>query len=388
MSIPRTVDKSTNKYTLLEFPADIDLREIVADQACSLVKRVVDRGNNAVLYGVSTAGKSFLGLDLAWCLALGKPWHGLKVKRAPVLYVCLEGIKGFRKRVATMAKVHGDPGKWMARLILPVSLARDRPGNEAGSEGTATILRAADELAAACGESVGLIIIDTYAQAVAGDNENEGDDVMHYVRERVQVIAAAAGAAMLTIAHPNRSGDLRGSLHLRHSADVILRAERNDKGTERKLIAEKVKDDAEGELFNFALEVVHLGTDPDGDAVTSCVVSAIEPKPETVGANDNKYQRELRKAYHVVRLGADRDVLPLADVRKEFLASYPSDGEADPKKAQEAATRAWRHVLGKLPEGLERCEASGVEYLRKADGSLTNAVDEFEALDGQYWDFG
>ena len=212
--------------SLLERFSDIRIDDIIARQSNALVKGILHRADAVVLYGESKAGKSFIGLDLAWHVAMGKPWHGRKVNKAPVLYVALEGVDGFRKRILAAGKVHGDPGAWFARLNLHVSLVKA----ESGKQGMAKIVAACRQLAADTGQAVGAVVIDTFARATAGDDENSTDAVMHFVDNRAGAIARATGAAIITVAHTNRSGDLRGSLHLRNAMDVVLKAERFEMG--------------------------------------------------------------------------------------------------------------------------------------------------------------
>ncbi|MCE3002430.1 MAG: helicase RepA family protein [Xanthomonadaceae bacterium] len=54
----------------------------------------------ASIYGVSTAGKSFLAWDLGCAIAEGRSWFGYDTKRAPVSYLMLEGEAGKRVRTA------------------------------------------------------------------------------------------------------------------------------------------------------------------------------------------------------------------------------------------------------------------------------------------------
>src|SRR5262245_37671983 len=84
--------------SLLKHPSDINLAEIRVRQSHALVKGVLAPRDQGVAYGRSTAGKTFGVLDMAWHIALGRDWHGRKVNRAPVLYVCLEGVDGFDER--------------------------------------------------------------------------------------------------------------------------------------------------------------------------------------------------------------------------------------------------------------------------------------------------
>ncbi|MBY0225110.1 MAG: AAA family ATPase [Hyphomicrobium sp.] len=77
---------------LLEYPSDISLDAILKAQARSIVKGLIAAGDVGIIYGESTAGKSFVLLDLGYHVALGQKWAGLRVTQSAVLYVCLEGV--------------------------------------------------------------------------------------------------------------------------------------------------------------------------------------------------------------------------------------------------------------------------------------------------------
>lgn len=361
--------------SLLERFRDISLADLVDRQSMALVKGILHPRDAAVLYGESRAGKSFIGLDLGWHVAQGKPWHGRKVNRAPVLYVALEGVDGFRKRMLSIGKEHGDPGLWFARLNLPaVSLVKNE---KTGGAGMVSILKACKQLSEDTGQQVGLIVIDTYARATAGDDENATDAVMHYVEKRAGELARRTGAATLTIAHTNRSGDLRGSLHLRNSADVVLKAERSPDGEERSLIGEKVKDGAEVTLFDFTLEPVELAKDADGDALDSCVIRAAPAKPR----NEKKWtgpQKRLVEAYNAVRAETQKSDVPLPAVRDEFEKRYAT-GERNNEKAEAMKRSAWNRAIKEIPAGFKMEPRNGTEYLCKT--GRTDPSDEFEAID-------
>ena len=368
---------------LLEFVSDICLDDIIGRQSNALVKGLLHPGDAAVLYGESTAGKSFIGLDMAWHIAMGKDWHGRKVNKAPVLYVALEGVDGFRKRMLAALQVHGEPGAYLARLNLHVSLAQAK----AGDQGMAKIIEAAELLAAKAGQPVGAIIVDTYARATAGDDENATDAVMHFVDKRVGAITRATGAAVLTVAHTNRAGDLRGSLHMRNAMDVVLRVTREERMVPnadgehgppfRCVMGDKVKDGQEGTLFDFTLSEVHLGEDEAGEAVTSCVVEATPPKPKSDKPPKELPAARLFRAVHK-ELASKGDDPTLADLKDGFTTRYTTRGERDPAKVATATRNAWHRLVHSLPKGFETYDRGGVERVRKA--GQTSPCDEFEPI--------
>lgn len=340
---------------VLEFPSDISIDDIIERQSRALVKGLLHPGETAMLYGQSGAGKSFIALDLAWHIALGIEWHGNRVKQASVLYVCLEGVDGFRKRIIAYGKAIGDSGKQFARLAIRVALVKA----DAGKQGVDKIVAAAKELSDQSGSSTCLIVIDTLARAMAGDDENATSDMMHFVEQRAGAIAWSTGSAVLIIHHTNAAGSARGSGALWAGCDAVLRADRD--GEKRTLSAEKVKDGAERSLFNYTLEDVPLGIEDDGSAISSCVVRTTPAdRPRTPKPKDKRVPKPLRvfrEAFNALESAQLETVgtahkLSLADVRAGFYSRY-STGDADPETARNTKAHGWQRGVELASQSFE-----------------------------------
>jgi len=232
---------------LFETAFEIDIDVLVGEHLTSIVRPFLTPGCFAVLYSDSGSGKSFVAMDMAWHVALGKQWAGRPVTKGPVLYVALEGTGGFRRRMKAYAQEHGDPGQWFARLKLSPRLAKkDSP------EGLKAIVQAVEEQSKRCEMPTSLIVLDTLARAVAGDDENSAGDISHFVERRAGALQRATGAAVLVLHHANKVGAIRGSTALFAAADLVMAVEKT--GHSRRLIAEKVKDGTEGTLLDFQIE--------------------------------------------------------------------------------------------------------------------------------------
>ena len=344
---------------LLEYPSDISLDDIRTRQANALIKGHVHPGEMGMLYGETTAGKTFIALDAAWHIALGRDWHGLKVKQAPMLYVALEGVAGFRKRVLALRTDIGEPGKQLSRLAIHVSLVRSK----AGAIGADLVVKAAQQLGADAGKPVGLIVIDTMARAMAGDDENDAGDMMHFIEQRAGHIARATGAAVLIVHHPNKAGNSRGSTAAPAGLEFIWRIDRT--GSKRTLVGEKVKDGAEGPMFDFQLRPVLLGVDDDGDAIDTCVVQSAPASPAPVKpAAVPKHIRVFHDAFaaaleagHAVEARVEQ-----AKVRDAFMKLYPV-ADTEPDRAKATRERMWRKAFKDLSDEYELGEIGGVVRL-------------------------
>lgn len=255
----------------LVFPSDVSLDAIRERQEGALIQDLWHRGEFAVIYGDSTAGKSFVALDLAYAIARGEPWHGRQVKQGPVLYVCLEGASGFKLRMAACEVARGKAGRNFA--MLPGRLVLSR--NAHGDAGLAEILTAAAELEKSAGKPVAAIVIDTLQRAMAGDDENSTSDMAAFV-DRIGKIQQRTGAAVVLCHHTNAAGNMRGSTALFASADAILKVAKAP-GKRRRVYVEKVKDVEDGyDLFWFDLANVDIGQDSAGVKYTAAVVRRVD----------------------------------------------------------------------------------------------------------------
>ena len=353
--------------TLLEYANEVTLDGLLADAANEIVKRLLGPGECGTIYGESGVGKSHVMLDLSYHVALGLDYHGRKTRRVPVLYVLLEGVRGFRKRIYAMAKEYGDPGPYFSRLKVPVSLTK----NEEGKKGAELIIQAVEHMKAETGADTALVVIDTKARAIAGDNENDASDAAAFAERRVGAITRATGAFVMVVHHPNKAGDIRGSTVTKAADDVVLHVEKG------RVKAEKIKDDEPGPLFNFSLEQVHLGVDADGVAATTCVVRKSEATRAKVdapsGPKEPKHIQIYRAAFTAVsalsakarfthpKTGEVLDAVLSSEVAEEFLARHPSD-KIDTRK------RKLREAQRFLPSGLETYTIDGEQIVWLSQG--------------------
>jgi hypothetical protein len=252
----------------LEFEDAISIREIREHDRRALVRGLIHPGSTGMLYGDSGAGKTFVALDIAWHVARGVEWAGRRVVQAPVLYASLEGNEGFRKRMLAAKQVHGPAGKMFARYTLPVRFVRGQDGDAS----VADMARVAGKLGTIAGQPVGLIVLDTLARAMAGDDENSTSDMTHFIERRASEIARVTGAAVMIVHHKNKSGAVRGSGALYGACDFVLEAKSDEKG--RALFVHKNKDGEAGPLFSYELSPVVLESEADADPEpsTSCIV--------------------------------------------------------------------------------------------------------------------
>lgn len=220
-----------------------------------LVKGVLQRNSYAVMYGAPGEGKTFVALDIAYCVAAGREWMGHKVRGGTVLYLAYEGAGGIVKRGQALRKHYGD-----ADVPLYIDTAsydlRQQEGRHALRDTLATLP-----------DKPVLVVVDTFARALMGGDENSAQDVGAF-NAAVAALQEATGACVLVIHHSgkNKAAGARGSSALLGAVDTEIEID------DHKVAATKQRDVELGDPVGFALRPVPLGMDDDGDIVSSCVV--------------------------------------------------------------------------------------------------------------------
>lgn len=263
-----------------------------------IVKGIVPRAGLAVIYGASGSGKTFLTLDMTAAIVRGVAWCGAAAKKGRAVYVVAEGASGFRNRLEAYCAFNGvDPD------VFDIGVVADAP-NLLAKDDVRELIKAL----VAFGK-VDLIIIDTYARAMAGGNENDAKDVGQAVAH-CDLIHRKTGALVVLVHHSGKDATkgARGSGALRAAADLEIEVVQTREY--RAATVTKQKDGEDGREFRFRLAEVVIGEDEDGDPITSCVVEhrggpAPGDKPAREQPKGAINQTVLRTVQSLVDLGGD-----------------------------------------------------------------------------------
>lgn len=226
-----------------------------------LVKGICDRGQLIVMWGAPGSGKTFVALSLAAHIGSGTAWAGRRVKQGRVLYVCAESTrKHLENRLAALTLMQPDVAD---ADVTWCPISADFRNTE---QDVLDVMHAAQTLG-----DVALIVVDTLAVTFGGGNENAPEDMGQYVTN-MKAIKTATGAAVLVVHHcgKDEAKGMRGHTSLLGALDSELIVERPPTGP-RVLKAGKLREgDSFSDLCAFDLEVKVLGTDSEGDPVTTC----------------------------------------------------------------------------------------------------------------------
>jgi putative DNA primase/helicase len=303
------------------------------------VRGVLPVSGLAAVFGPSGAGKSFLVIDMALSIARGNDWFGHRVKPYAVTYCALEGEAGIAGRVAAYLKQHGDAGDRMRYLVQRFNLL------EADDvSGLASAIRAAE------GEG-GVVILDTLNRAAPGSDENDSKD-MNAIITAAKALQTAVGGLVVLVHHAgkDKSRGLRGHSSLHAALDAAIEVDRDNGRREWKL--HKAKDGAEGIAHPFHLEVVDLGTDEDGEALTSCVVvpaentsaavrRAMPPKSGNQRIVWDALGEALKQSVHFGQAVAppSRPCITLEQAVEQTRGRLPVEAKRQRERAQDAVRR-------------------------------------------------
>jgi hypothetical protein len=264
-----------------------------------------------------------------------------------VLIVVAEGEQGFRQRISAYCHQQGiQPGDFEVDYI---------------SEFIPNLLQVADitdlikEVNAR--EPYDLIVMDTFAQVMAGADENSSKDVGGALAQ-CKRLSKHTGAMVLLVHHSGKDAGkgARGWSGLRAAADVEIEITRKD--NDRAIKVTKLKDGQDGAQMGFKLHTVVLGEDEDGDDITSCIVEYgdVPAKLKNDKGIKGKNKRlAFDKAHDLIGLTTDGEV-SRDDLIAAMLTEMPLEsGERDQRKSVAA-----RAVSSLINDGLLLEEAPGV----------------------------
>lgn len=243
-----------------------------------LIKGWLGRETVSVLFGQWNAGKTFSVLHLGVHIAAGKPWLGNRVRAGGVLYIGYEGVPGLPKRIEALKREFSEwdwpaiPFRWVG-FNQPLV----HPGTTR-TKGREKLDKVIDQFKADTGKYPALIIVDTLRSALGGSDSNTDYTEPYLILARQ--IRDTIGAAVLTLHHPGHGDKTRGrgDSGLDGAWDTSINIAEG-KGTtgEGTMYPPKQRDGRkDGRLF-YRLKVVELGTDDDGDPVTTCVFEQRDP---------------------------------------------------------------------------------------------------------------
>jgi KaiC/GvpD/RAD55 family RecA-like ATPase len=257
------------------------------------VDRLLPLGGLALIYGHPNSGKSFLALDLAIHIALGRPWRGRHVEQGVAVYLAAEGWDGLQNRIAAF-KQHYEIESAPFALVSGVV---DLLGSDAD---VGLLIQFVQESANRHGGQPAIVVIDTLSKTFGAGKENT-DDMARYVA-RCERIAAETKSLVVLLHHRPKDAETtepRGHGSLKAGVDTVLLLTEDRGG--RKVTITKQKDGETGGTVRFALRSILLGHDARGSPVESCVVDQATEDDDRPITNRDPRARLLPDARLILR---------------------------------------------------------------------------------------
>jgi 5S rRNA maturation endonuclease (ribonuclease M5)/KaiC/GvpD/RAD55 family RecA-like ATPase len=277
-----------------------------------LIEGLIPAQGVGVIFGPSSAGKSFVTVDWAMRIASGGKVLDRFTEASGVLYFAAEGQGGLRKRLVAARRAHG-----MDEVVLPfnylpalLDLSRAETGD------VERLCLYAEEVARemkARGAPLRIVVVDTLAAAAPSADENIQRD-MGPIMLAFHRMAYRLGAVILLVAHTGKdvARGLRGWSGIRANADFAIECrvdkdEDTGETTRRSLWLEKAKDGRDGfTLSDYALRVVQMGAKRSGEPDTTCRVEYVTPAPVVAGGHKptTMYSGAQRRILQMLSEGA------------------------------------------------------------------------------------
>lgn len=225
----------------------------------------------AVIVGPSTAGKTFLTMELARCLATGKPFFGTPPDArggTVFLFAGTEG-SGFPLRLAALQEAED----------MPISATSVQNLAARGALGALleTLREEAARMDLMFGVPLRMVVLETLSASGLLVDENSNSEAAQAWANLGQ-IANTLGILFVTTHHPPKEGrGSRGAGALFASPDGVLEIYREGRDSLRRVEIVKVRNGEQRMLGTFSLLPVKLGKDEHGRDVTSATVTMGEP---------------------------------------------------------------------------------------------------------------
>jgi RecA-family ATPase len=208
------------------------------------VEDVLPMRGFGLIYGKPRSFKSFVAMDLAIRVVLGRPWAGKRVAKGRVVYIAAEGAHGMRKRIAA-GKMRQEVPRGDFALISTAP-------NLGTGDGDLPALIAAAESA---GINPALIVIDTASKSIGAAEEN-GAGMAAFVGN-AEKLAQHFDCLVLGVHHVGLGEDAqkrpRGWSGLGGALDVQILCERPGDEKRTTLTVQKLKDEEDGIGFEARL---------------------------------------------------------------------------------------------------------------------------------------
>ncbi|QLE09949.1 AAA family ATPase [Pseudoalteromonas shioyasakiensis] len=292
--------------------------------------------------------KTFIVTQIAFCVATGINFGGLKVSKGGVIFVCAEGANSFPRRLKAIEDKHNiEVGNNLVRIEEPISLLNTQNVDALES----FIKKYIEDF----GIDLKLIVLDTFSQCSAGIDENKAGDVAKYINA-CKTLSEKYSLSILITHHKNKDGNYRGSTALFGNSDFIIetksennKVENNKKVVRAHMSLKKSKDTSTSIAHTLEFNVVTFDKesknggkeklkDNFGNIVTSLVFDKLYEKPTHQEKSTQKNDIFNKAIIDIIK---SKEGLPISqkDITTEINSLFPENRESTNEKNVSNACR-------------------------------------------------
>ena len=294
-------------------------------------------------------------------VALDKAYRGRRVQSGAVVYCAFEGAHGFRARIEAFRQKflteNAQPVPFFIKSVT-LDLVRDH----------AALIRAIK--AELLNGNPTAIILDTLNRSLKGSESND-EDMTAYIRA-ADAIREAFGCVVIIVHHCGVDGTRpRGHTSLTGAVDAQLAVKRDGSGNFAVKV-EWMKDGPEGDTIYSRLEALQVGTDEDGEPITSCVVMPVD---SSLTISPTKKSPRLPKAAQIA-------LRALAEaVSKQGIV--PPASNNIPADVRVVTTEQWRQYAYRMGISTSPEDRAKQQAFKRASEQLNGEYVGF--WDNQVW---
>ena len=191
-----------------------------------VVKDICEEDSVVAIFGQPKSGKSFVTVDLACNIVLGRNWHGHDTEQGSVVYLAGEGMRAISRRFLAWQQLNATRVR-DAPLLISTRGARllDDKDHQLLKD---TIDRTQDESG-----KVKMIVVDTLQRNFGAGNENSTEDMSAFI-ERIDDLRDCYSTCICIVHHTGHSSNsrARGSSVIQASVDWEYRVTRTNLGSD------------------------------------------------------------------------------------------------------------------------------------------------------------
>ncbi len=270
MNLEKKVEKEILAKKREQFPR-MYFDDVKAVQSSDYsIKGVVPAASNVLIYGPSGGGKTFFTIDLSGHIACGIKWRGHRVRGGLVAYIAAEAGASILRRFITWRDENlSEASEGRIPLVIVT-----RGANLLNVAEVDDLIAALREISADADLPLRVVVFDTLSRSIPGGDENSAQDMTRIV-QCADRIRDELKASTIFVHHSGKdtAKGARGHSALFAAADTVIAVADNI------ATIEKSRDGESGKAYGFSLRVVDLGTDDDGDPITTCVIKATDAAP-------------------------------------------------------------------------------------------------------------